>query len=132
LPDRELKDKSKDSNPTKTLKAGKEPLSKFLLKFNNFSPSILPQSLMNSSEIELKRLLERSRACKVSILQTTGKKLELERPNSDRERLVTDELPELQLTPFQEHGSLVASHNESERLSDLDRFIMVLAWFEDS
>jgi hypothetical protein len=65
-------------------------------------------------------------------LQTSAKELELERPNIDRKRPVTDELPELHVTPFQEHGSLVASHEELEKLRNLDRLTMMLVWFEDS
>ena len=131
FPENILKDKSKYSNPTKPRKVGREPDNLFPLKFKSLSPSILPQASMNSFGIEGSRLLERSRLSKVSIWQSRGRKSEDLRENPDSDILVMKEFPELQLTPFHEHGSMVIFHKRGLSMS-LETLDMMLVWVEDS
>nr|POE53079.1 hypothetical protein CFP56_59318 [Quercus suber] len=117
FPENILKDKSKNSNPTKPRKVGREPDNLFPLKFKSLSPSILPQAVMNSFGIEGSWLLEMSRLSKESIWQSKGRKSEELRENPDSDILVTEEFPELHVTPLHEHGALVISHKYRPTLS---------------
>jgi hypothetical protein len=87
---------------------------------------------MNLSGIEVKRLLERSRLSKESILQRRGRKSEEQMENPGIEILVMEEFPELQLTPFHEHGSFLVSHDKAETLRSSETLDMMVTWFGDS
>jgi hypothetical protein len=105
----------------------------FLLIFKSCSPPIAPQSIINLSGIEVRKLLERSRLTKESIWQRRGRKSEEERETPDKEISVMEEFPGvlMHVTPLHKHGSWVTSHFKAVLFSRaLERLIMVVFWFE--